>query len=246
MNQKLKNRMDQLFDVLNYPGILKARRSGIYFSMYKMLYKIKKQGIEPNTILDVGASIGMFSKTANYLWQTAKIYSFEPLNTSYKKLIRLVDRNPNIELFNFALGDKREKTTINESSYEYSSSIFEMSDIHKNAFPYSADSKRQEIEIYTIDEIFSDKKILSPVLLKLDVQGFELNVLKGGLLFIKNVNYILIELSFKELYNGQPLFNELYSFLSEKGFELIDILDSSRNPNTFEMLQVDALFCKTK
>jgi len=246
MNQKLNYRIDQFYDIINYPGILKARRDGIYFSMYKMLYKINKQGIEPNTIIDIGASIGMFSKTANHFWANAKIYSFEPLNTSFKKLVNDVNGNPNIELFNFALGDKREKTIINESSYEYSSSILEMSDIHKTAFPYTANSTKQEIEIYTLDEIFSNKRIVTPVLLKLDVQGFELNVLKGGLRFLKNVDYILIELSFKELYKGQPLFNELYSFLSEKGFELIDVLDYSRNPNTFEMLQVDALFCKTK
>lgn len=242
MNKKILNRINQLYDVLNYPGILKARRNGIYFSMYKMLYKIKKQGIEPNTIIDVGASIGMFSKTANYLWQNAKIFSFEPLNTSYKKLITLADEIPNIKLFNFALGDKREKTIINESSYEYSSSILEMSDIHKKAFPYSAESTKQEIEVYTLDEIFSNNKISSPVMLKLDVQGFEMNVLKGGINFLEKVDYILIELSFKELYKGQPLFNDLYSFLSGKNFELLDILENSRNPSTFEMLQVDALF----
>lgn len=244
MKNKLKYRLDQLYDVFNYPGILKARRNGIYFNMYKMLYKIKMQGIEPNTIIDVGSSIGMFSKTANYFWSDAKIFSFEPLDTSYQKLIKLVGNNPNIELFHFALGDKREKTIINESSYEYSSSILEMSDIHKNAFPYSSDSTKQEIEVYTLDGIFKNITITAPALLKLDVQGFELNVLKGGLNFLKNVDYILIELSFSELYKNQPLFNELYSFLNSNNFKLVDILDFSRNPNTFEMLQIDALFIK--
>ena len=83
-------------------------------------------------------------------------------------------------------------------------------------------------------------------MLKLDVQGFELNVLNGGTNFLNKVDYILIELSFKQLYIGQPLFNELYSFLREKNFELVDILDFSRNPNSFEMLQVDALFSNVK
>lgn len=242
MKKKMLHRINQLCDVVNYPGLLSARMHGIYFGIYKMLYKTRRQGIGPGAIIDVGASTGMFSKTARYLWPDAKIYSFEPLAISYRKLQRLADKMSNIDIFNFALGAKAESGTINQSSYEYSSSILEMSNLHKEAFPHSAESTTQAISIHTLDEIFGGKPIVRPLLLKLDVQGFELNVLKGGADLLARVDHILIELSLEELYRGQPLFDEVYCFLHQKGFELIDILELLRNPNTYELLQVDALF----
>lgn len=246
MNKKFLYRIDQLYDIITIPGIYRARRNGIYFSIYKLLYKIKRQGIEPKTIIDVGASIGMFTKAANYLFPEAIIHSFEPLKSSFAKSKILIGDIKNVKMYNFALGEKNERAVINESSYEYSSSILEMSDEHKKAFPYTAESKKQEIEVKTLDEIFNNKSVEKPILIKLDVQGYELNVLKGAKNFLDNCEYIIIELSFKELYNGQPLFNDIYSFLINKNFALIDILDYSRNPNSFEMLQIDALFYKTK
>jgi len=246
MNKNLLYRIKQLYDIITVPGIYKARRNGIYFSIYKMLYKIKRQGIEPKTIIDVGASIGMFTKAANYLFPEAIIHSFEPLKSSFAKMKSLIGDNKNVKMYNFALGEKNEHTAINESSYEYSSSILEMSDEHKNAFPYTAESTKQEIDVKILDEVFDDKAIEKPVLIKLDVQGYELNVLKGATNFLDKCDYIIIELSFKELYKQQPLFHDIYSFLVDKKFMLMDIIDYSRNAVTFELLQVDAVFRKNE
>ena len=245
MSDEPKNllyRIKQLYDIITVPGIYKARRNGIYFSMYKMLYKIKRQGIEPKTIIDVGASIGIFTKAANYLYPEAKIYSFEPLNSSFSKMKSLIGNNKNIKMYNFALGEKNGRILINKSKYEYSSSIFDMSDIHKNAFPYTAESTKQEIDVKILDEVFYNESLERPILIKLDVQGYELNVLEGATNFLKKCDYIIIELSFKELYIGQPLFNDIYSFLINNNFILIDFIDYLRNPVSYELLQVDAVF----
>jgi FkbM family methyltransferase len=207
-----------------------------------MLYKIKRQGIEPKTIIDVGASIGIFTKAANYLYPEAKIYSFEPLDSSFFKMKSLIGNNKNIKMYNFALGEKNGHILINKNKYEYSSSIFDMSDIHKNAFPYTAESAKQEIDVKILDEVFYNESLERPILIKLDVQGYELNVLEGATNFLKKCDYIIIELSFKELYIGQPLFNDIYSFLINNNFILIDFIDYLRNPVSFELLQVDAVF----
>jgi hypothetical protein len=83
-----------------------------------------------------------------------------------------------------------------------------------------------------------------PVLLKIDVQGYEAHLLNGAKNFIKSVDCILIELSLEELYKGQPLFNDIYTMLNNEGFTYAGNFDQQISKKNGRILQVDAIFIR--
>jgi hypothetical protein len=113
---------------------------------------------------------------------------------------------------------------------------------HESAFPYTKEISVYKVNVYTF-EYFGDKiKLIAPTILKLDVQGAELKVMHGAGEMLKIVDYILCEMSFVKLYEGQPLVKEVINYMFERGFFLIDILELNRDPKNNELLQADGLF----
>lgn len=192
----------------------------ISFSSYEILNNTKKQCKELNTIIDVGANKGQFQKSANYFYPNAKIYSFEPIPELYNKLGK--NNYTRITNFNMALGNEVGIQEFNKNEYQHSSSFYE---IDNNNFPSSKTTKIN-VEINTLDNIAPKLDLIGTVLLKLDVQGFEMEALRGGKNTLKNhIDYIIIEIGLKKLYNNQPTYTELNKFLNEQNFELVTLLD---------------------
>jgi hypothetical protein len=102
-----------------------------------------------------------------------------------------------------------------------------------------------QIHTITIDEYIMEKGIEKIDILKIDVQGNELNVLKGAkrALVDNRICMVYLETYFKAQYEDQPLFNEIFSFLCANGFELQDIYDPYYNKNS--ILWCDSLFIKS-
>jgi FkbM family methyltransferase len=242
--EMINKKIISLQKMIELPGAYSAWRKGFYVNMYSLMYPIYKMEISPKVILDIGANNGMFTKTANYLFPKAKIYSFEPLPECFKSLKTITDTHPNIRVFHCALGDTNGETTINKSQYNCSSSILMMSDLHKMVFPYSANSSKETVSIRRLDDIMADEQLLDPVLVKIDVQGYERNVVVGGRTILERAQYLICEISFKELYKGQPLFDDIYEDLSSLGFKFSGQLGELKNPFSQEVLQIDGLFIR--
>ena len=232
----------KLVKYLSLKGAIKAKLNGIYINSYEMVSKISDRKIKPNTFIDVGANRGMLSRTVNYFYPDCKIYAFEPIKNCYAELQTLEKVIDKLKSFNCALSDYTGKAEFNESVFDYSSSLLKMAKRHKDAFPFT-----KEISIYTVDvyplEFFADKiELNSPTILKLDVQGAELKVMQGLGKIIKEVDYIICEMSLVELYVGQPLIMDVIKYMYESGFSLLDILELNRGSDGNELLQVDGLF----
>ena len=239
---KLCGRLNQLEIILTTPGALKARIGGCYFELYRMVYGLYARGLRPNTIFDIGANRGMFSKCAHYVFPDALIYAFEPLTDCYKELVRFGESIHNIECYNVAISDRDGESVIHRSTYDYSSSLLEMDDLHKEAFPYSAEERIQKIKVKRLDTILAKKSLSRPVLMKIDVQGYETFVLDGAVQTLRQIDYIICELSFRSLYKDQALFEEVYEKLVNKGFRFMGHMGELQHPQTKEVLQIDGLF----
>ena len=240
----LIDKLTKIIILLTVPGSLKAERAGIYFEFYKMLYTLKKIEINPKTILDVGANRGMFSKAAHYIYPDAKIIAFEPLKNCFNELKTLVDFIEGFECYNFALGKKTEKTFINRSSYDFSSSLLRMSERHKKSYPYSASAVQEEIQVNRLDEVLTKSDLKEMVLLKIDVQGYEKAVMIGTENIIDNIDVIICEVSFVTLYEMQPLFDDMYKYIVNLGFIFKGYVGESEDPQNGQILQIDALFIR--
>jgi len=230
----------KIVNYLNLKGSFKAKINGIYFNTYEMISRIDRLGIKPKTFIDIGANRGMLSKTVNYFYPNCNIYSFEPIKDCFNDLKKIKIKN--IKSFNCALSNKRGISTFYESKYDYSSSLLEMTKKHKNSFPYTADSKSYEVDVYVLDDYYNQFNLNTPTILKLDVQGSELDVIRGAEKILPKIDYILCEVSFVELYMHQPLFLEVINVFHNKGYRVIDVLSLNRDKNNYELIQMDILF----
>ena len=227
------------FDLIRYnPASSENARILEFFSIYKI-----------DTVLDIGANIGQFAMELRESGYTGRIISFEPLSEAYSRLLINSKKDHNwIIAPRMAIGNEEGKKTINISGNFYSSSILKMTDIHIKGSPESAYIGSEEIYINKLDNIVCGGGILknkNNVFIKIDVQGYELEVLKGAVNILSKVKGIRIELSLKPLYENQMLFLDMLDYITDLGFELYDILPGFRDIQSGKLLQFDGIFFRT-
>ena len=199
---------------------------------------LKALGIR--TVLDIGANTGQFAAKIRGVLPDSYIYSFEPMRDAYASLLSERGREPGFRAFNFALGDEDAKTFIHRSGYSPSSSLLPMLELHRAAWPHTGEVGMEEIEVRRLDTL--DLFIEPSVLVKIDVQGFEDRVIAGGRVTIAAAACVITEVSFQRLYEGQPLFDDIYRMLRDMGFEYRGNWDQLPDPRNGSPLQADAIF----
>jgi len=196
------------------------------------------------TVIDVGAHHGESASQFHQLFPCARIYSFEPLRDCFMKLNANMRRVPSFKSFNLALGDAEGKAEIHRSEFSASSSLLKMAGLHKDAFPYSSGEVLETIEVNTLDNMARQLDLEDNILLKIDVQGYEHKVISGARNTLKRTRVIIVETSFAELYEGQPLFSEIYRLLSEHGFVYSGSWGELKSPLNGAPLQQDSIFVR--
>ncbi|MFA6540364.1 MAG: FkbM family methyltransferase [Bacteroidota bacterium] len=202
------------------------------------------QSREINTIVDIGANNGQFADFIHQVMPGVSIYSFEPLAMPFEQLVELSKTIHTLHCFNYAIGATNGEVEINENDFSASSSILPMGDLHVSSFPFTKNSIVKAIPIRTLDSFIPEIHPVKSILLKIDVQGFELEVLKGAEKFVNMVDVIIVETSFFELYKTQPLFRDIYEYLLKKGFSYCGNFDQINSASTGEVLQADAIFIR--
>ena len=203
---------------------------------------IQKKNIK--TIIDIGANQGQFSEKMRILFPESKIISFEPLKEAYQILKKNFINDKNYEVYNIALGNNKGVVEIEKNEYSPSSSLLEMNLAHKNNFDFAINTEKVEINIDLLDNIIKPSDIERPSLMKIDVQGYEDQVINGSTNTLKNIDIIICEMSYLELYKNQILFDKLYETFISLGFSYHGNLEQLHSPIDNEILQGDAIFIK--
>lgn len=197
------------------------------------------------TIIDIGASKGSFSAEFLGIFPKAQIFAFEPLPDCFALVQKRMAGVPRFRAFNIALGDQAGSVTMHRSSYSGSSSLREMGELHKNLFPVTAGQREVAVAVDTLDHALSGFNLQEPILVKIDVQGFEDKVIAGGLGILGRAQVVLVETSFYELYKGQPLFDGVYEALKNLGFEYHGSwAPELKSPIDGRLLQQDSVFVR--
>jgi FkbM family methyltransferase len=181
---------------------------------------------------------------ARRLFPSSRILSFEPLEACYQKLRQNLNGDALFESFQCALGDEQGMATFHENSYSPSSSLLEMKETHRQAFPFTNRERVTQVRVRRLDDVLGAVNLAAPVLLKLDVQGYESRVLAGARHTLSRCQLVLAEISLESLYEGEPLAHEMIALMAASGFRLAGVADFLRRPTDGRSLQMDAIFIR--
>lgn len=202
----------------------------------------KMTDLRITTLIDVGANLGQFALSARDAGFAGDIYSVEPLSTAHAACLAASARDPKWHVLpRMALGAERGTATINVAHNLASSSLLEVDARSVEAEPQSGFMGTEEIEIRSLDDV-AEAQWGDRIALKIDTQGFELEVLKGAQASLARVSLILLEMSLTPLYEGAPDFCTLYRAVEERGFRCVGLIQGFADARRNELLQVDGLF----
>lgn len=199
-------------------------------------------GGAPRTVLDIGANAGQFARRARIALPAATLHSFEPLPGPFAELQSWAAGESGVHCHSVALGDTSGTQAIHTGNYTASSSLLAPAPRLADSLPQVMPDRVLEITVMRLDDWAQSVRLESPMLVKLDVQGFEKGVIGGGRQTVGGAAAILVELSFVRLYQGQPLIGEMMALLGELDFQLVDIYDVVPDPVTGLGFQCDGLF----
>lgn len=202
-----------------------------------------------DTVFDVGANRGQFR---DYLRGEVgfggRILSFEPISRLHHALAERAKRDPLWQVFPFALGEEDGTLTINVMAADDFSSFLPPSTAGTERFRDSnAVATTETVQVRTLDGVFAEAKATHGVdrcHLKLDTQGYDLNVLRGGEGVLPQIVSLQTEASVIPLYEGSPSYLDTIAYLRGKGFELAGL-----SPITYDerhrLIEFDCLAVNT-
>ena len=172
------------------------------------------------TIVDVGANRGQFSLAARHYFPESQIIAFEPLARPGTTWRSVFAGDPRALLVDAAIGPVPGDAIINVSGRDDSSSLLPITATQDDLFPGTAQVGTEAVRVARLLDYLPVAKIEAPALLKIDVQGFELQVLAGCDDVLDRFDWVYAECSFVELYEGQALADEVIAWLRDHGFLL--------------------------
>lgn len=198
-----------------------------------------------SVILDVGANSGQYGNDLRSAAYGGRIISFEPLSAPFSQLKRIADKDPLWDCQQCALGDADGTITINVAGNAgASSSVLPMLKSHQEAFPSANYIGTEEVSIHRLDSVAPE--VLGSAdrfFLKIDVQGFERQVLDGASSTVNDRCVgMQLELSFLPLYEGGMLAREALELAETFGFTLTGLTPGFADPRDGRMLQADGIF----
>lgn len=194
-----------------------------------------------SSIVDVGANRGQFTLLMAGLRPDAVIFAFEPLIEPYRKLIELTSGFSNVRAFNSAIGSRRACLPMNVAKRDDSSSFLPITALQEQIFPNTDHQRIVDVQTAPLGGFIEGQELARPSLLKIDVQGYELEVLKGSKDHLDRFDVIYVEASYLELYEGQPLARDVIAFLGAERFYLAAIHNLVNAPDG-RAAQADFLF----
>jgi FkbM family methyltransferase len=194
-------------------------------------------------VLDVGANCGQFGAKLREQGYEGRIVSFEPLAGPFVDLERRIQDDSLWTAKRLALGESEGDSTINVSANTWSSSLLPIADRHVQAAPDSVYVAQEAVKIVRLDSVApSIVGAADSIFLKLDVQGYEREVLRGARETLGQVVFAELELSLCTLYEGQASYHEVMEFLDDLGYDPVAIDNEFVEPGTGRVLQVNAIF----
>ena len=166
------------------------------------------------TIVDVGANEGAWLDSVLTLHEVCEIHAFEPNPEAFARLEQRMAKRPGVNLHRIALGDREERASFNVTGNESLASLLSPTPLLAEAYTEARATvlRRIEVEVDTLDRVIPET--LEVDLLKIDVQGYEAPVLRGGHRLLARTRAVLIEMNLRPHYEGASGIGMLFDTLT--------------------------------
>jgi FkbM family methyltransferase len=235
----LKLRLKKLAHAVLH-GRYEALRQGVAASIE---HKQALAGLNFDFVVDVGANRGQFAWFAREHFEDARIVSFEPLERPANIFLKVFRGDPMIKLVRAAVGERDGTLTMHVTADDDSSSPLEITAKQVQHFGSRVVTSSQ-VTCAPLSKYISIDDFGARNLLKIDTQGYELEVLKGSNDLLDRFEAIYCEVSYIELYRGQALANEIICYLYKRQFRLVGVYNQINTSNQ-GAVQADMLFFRT-
>jgi FkbM family methyltransferase len=193
---------------------------------------LRSNGFAPNLVIDVGVNRGTWTLETHRVFPSAKFILVDADPTNADCLARLCESLPNCRHMIALLGSDKRRSVRFFQMGTGSSVLSELT---------SAKRKEVALPMTTLDSVVGSE-VEGPILLKLDVQGYELEVLRGGEKVLRNSEVAIIECSLIQYNDGAPLFADVVDFMKDHGFVVYDFCGESRREVDGALFQTDVMF----
>lgn len=231
-------------------------KKGVFCALRPRLWRHLMQGVAPTiehipalsrfsfrTVVDVGANRGQFASMARMLFPAADIHSFEPLDEPARTFRSVLGEDGAIHLHSSAIGPETTTATIYITTRDDSSSLLQPNKEQEDVFGVRT-AHTEQIPVKRLSECLNAAALNKPALLKIDVQGGELDVLQGSDDLLDCFEVVYIECSYVKMYDNQPLFADIVQWMGRHKFAPRGVFnqynDAHRGP-----VQADVLFVRT-
>jgi FkbM family methyltransferase len=236
-----RKRVAKVLAAAKHPLLRRAIRQGVLPAMEHA--PVLAQLPPMAAVIDVGGNVGQFATIARHHSPSAQILSFEPLPEAGQKLRQLFAADGRFEAFALALTDHQGTDAFHVTGADDSSSLLPVAARQVSEFPATKGVDTLSVTTARLDDVLADRSLPEgPLLLKVDTQGTELAVLRGGEQTLAKASHAIIEVSFVELYEGQDSAGDITTFLVQRGFQLRSVYDVKTSVLTGEPIQADILF----
>jgi FkbM family methyltransferase len=198
------------------------------------LMQLRRFGFLPNNTMDVGAFRGDWARTCLDIFPHTKVVCIEPQDVEALGLKNLERTFANVKVIQALLGSSARDDVLFRDSGP-GSSVLDVGSNEKLGKPR---------RMTTIDSPIGSGTCPPPEFLKLDVQGYEIEVLEGWTTNSDRCQVIQCEISLLPLVPGGPLLHELVAYIERRGFVMFDVTELIRSPSDGAVWQIDALFCR--
>jgi FkbM family methyltransferase len=223
---------------------LEIRQTSVYSSK-KLRLRHLLSHFQIDLVLDAGANHGQFARQCRSCGYRGEIISFEAAAGAHATLRTKASADPLWTVADrVALGATTGEAEINIASNSLSSSILPMLDTHLAAAPASRYLHKEKVSMRRLDDLLPALDPSRRILLKLDVQGYESQVLSGAPRILARARAVQLEMSIVPLYDGELLMPQMLADMSAHGFDLWDVEANLRDPSMSRLLAIDGVFTR--
>lgn len=236
LNQRLRTLG---YEVVRFPAPNWVR------SRQLMMVLLPRLGID--CVLDVGANQGQFGRTLRESGYQGRIVSFEPVPEAFDVLRQVAARDGNWTAFPFALGETAGSLELNITEETVFSSFLTPLAASQEQFPTNRTLRRQTVSVRRLDEVFAEcagSQASPRVYLKMDTQGFDLEVFRGAEGVLPSIFGMQSEISFRPIYDGMRGYADNLTEYLGKGFEVHDFLVVNRDLDQLAVVEMDCVLIR--